>query len=223
MEAAHKLPNVHLYGTSSLEQEFDTPLSLLYTFSRHLSPEHEMRGLTVPQDEIGAEDGAGRPGAKGTLWPLALATQLGVTMGVMTVFTVLASLYLGSWVDRQFGTRPLATLLFILLGVLAGFLGTINLAQSTVRQINTAAAQEVRVRTAFLARDLGRALLLVLELALVTLVPNGLALWLGLWLDRATGSGPLFIILMTIISLIGALFAVFLIARGATRRAGPST
>jgi F0F1-type ATP synthase assembly protein I len=173
----------------------------------------------VSEDETGSEDRQGRPSMKGTLWPLALATQLGVTMGLMTVITVLAGLFLGSWVDRRFGTRPAATLLFILMAVLAGFLGTINLAQSTTRRINAAATQQVRARTAFLARDLSRAVVLVIELALVTLVPIGFALWLGLRVDRAVGSSPLFTIALSVVSIIAALVAVFLVARGAARRA----
>ncbi|MDI7276257.1 MAG: AtpZ/AtpI family protein, partial [Anaerolineae bacterium] len=128
------------------------------------------------------------------LQPLALATQLGVTMGLMTVITVLAGLFIGSWVDRQLGTRPLATLLFLLLGIVAGLLGNVNLAQSTARQLNAAAAQRVQPRVAFSARDLGRALLLVIELVLVTLLPVGLGLWIGVQADRAAGTGPLFTI-----------------------------
>ena len=174
----------------------------------------------MSQDETGSEDRQGRPDMRGTLWPLVLATQLGVTMGLMAVVTVLAGLFLGSWIDRQFGTRSIATLLFILMAVLAGFLGTINLAQSTTRRISSASAQQqVRVRTAFLARDLGRAMLLVAKLALVTLVPIGLALWVGLRLDWTLGTSSLFTIALSILSMVGALVAVFLIARGAARRA----
>ena len=172
----------------------------------------------MSQDETGSEGRQGRPDVRGMLWPLVLATQLGVTMGLMTVVTVLAGLFLGSWVDRQLGTRPVAALLFISMAVVVGFLGTINLAQSTTRRINSTSAQpQVRIRTAFLARDLGRAMLLVGELALVTLVPIGFALWLGLRLDRALGTGSLFTIALSVLSLAGALVAAFLIARRSGR------
>jgi ATP synthase protein I len=149
---------------------------------------------------------------------LALATQLGVTMGLMTVGTVLAGLFLGTWVDRHFGTRPLATLLFVLMGMLAGLLGTINLAQSTMRQLNAAASQQVDARTAFSARALGRALFLVAALIAVTLAPVGLALYLGLQLDRAANSSPTYTIILAAVGVIVALVGVFLVTARAARR-----
>jgi F0F1-type ATP synthase assembly protein I len=149
---------------------------------------------------------------------LALATQLGVTMGLMTVGTVLAGLFLGTWVDRQFGTRPLATLLFVLMGTLAGLLGTVNLARSTMQQLNTAASQQVEARTAFSARALGRAIVLVVALIVVTLAPVGLGLYFGLQLDRATHSSPTYTIVLATVGIITALVGVFLVTVRAARR-----
>lgn len=157
---------------------------------------------------------------RNVLHPLALATQLGVTMGLMTVITVLAGLVLGQWIDRQLGTRPVATLLFLLLGVIAGLLGTVNLAQSTTRRLNAAAAQRAMPKAAFSARDLGRAVLLVIELILVTLVPAGLGLWIGVQADRAAGTRPLFTIAVAALALVGALLGVYLISVRASRRVG---
>jgi len=157
---------------------------------------------------------------RNVLHPLVLATQLGVTMGLMTVITVLAGLVLGSWIDRQLGTRPVATLLFVLLGVIAGLLGTVNLAQSTTRRLNAAAAQRALPQAAFSARDLGRAVLLVIELILVTLVPVGLGLWIGLQADRAAGTRPLFTIAVAALALVGALLGVYFISVRASRRVG---
>lgn len=168
----------------------------------------------------GSEGGAGGPESDSILRSLALATELGVTMGVMTIATVLAGLFFGIWLDRQLGTRPLATLLFICLGVLAGSLGTVNLAQSTVRRLNAATGRQEQARSAFRMRDLGRALLLVLEVALLTLVPVGLALWLGLTLDRAAGTRPIFTIALTAVSTIGALLGVYVVSARAARRRG---
>ena len=157
---------------------------------------------------------------KDTLRPLALATQLGVAMGLMTVCSVLLGLFMGSWVDGQLGTRPVATLLFILLGILAGSLGTINLARSTLRQLNAAAASRGVPRTAFSAADLGRALVLVAELIVMTLVPVGLALALGILLDRSLGTRPVVTIILATLSVILALFGVYVLATRAARRAG---
>ncbi len=153
------------------------------------------------------------------LRPLALASELGMTMGLLSVGTVLAGLLLGSWIDRQFDTRPAATLLLTFVGVLAGLLGTINLAQSATRRINRDVAQHGQVRSVFSARDLGRALVLVLELALVTLAPVGLCLGLGLWLDHKLQSRPVFTIVLAVVSIVGASLAVYLVTAHAARRA----
>ncbi len=174
----------------------------------------------MPHRRTNSGDNPDRPGFRNVLQPLALATQLGVTMGLMTVITVLAGLLLGSWVDRQLGTRPLATLLFVILSIVAGLLGTVNLAQSTARQLNATAARRVQPRVAFSARDLGRALLLVIELVLVTLVPVGLGLWVGLQLDQAAGTGPVLTIAVAGLALICALLGVYLVTVRAGRRAG---
>ncbi len=173
--------------------------------------------------KTGAGGDSETPGMKNLLRPLALASQLGVTMGLMTVATVLAGLFLGSWVDQRLGSRPLVTLAFIFVGVILGMLGTINLAQSTLRDLNAAAAQHVEPRAAFSARDLGRALLLVAQLALVTLAPIGLGMGLGLWLDRATGARPIFTIALSVVSATASIAAVFFVTGRASRRAGPNS
>jgi len=142
-------------------------------------------------------------------------------MGLMTVATSLAGLYLGSWVDRHLNTRPLGTLIFVLASVLVGLLGTVHLAQSTVREVNAAAARNEQPRAAFSARDLGRALFLVVQLSLVTLIPIGLGLLLGLRLDEALGSRPVFIIVLLVVGSILSIAGVFLVTRRAGRRAGP--
>lgn len=151
---------------------------------------------------------------------LALATQLGITMGFMTVGSVLGGLLVGTWVDREFGTRPLAALLFVLMGILAGLLGTVNLAQSTRQQLDTAATRQIELRVAFSARDLGRALLLVVALVVVTLLPVGLGLYLGLLLDRAIGISPVGTICLAAVGITVALVGVFHITRRAARRSG---
>jgi len=156
---------------------------------------------------------------KTILRPLALATELGVTMGLMTVAAILVGLFLGSWLDRQLGTRPIATLLFILMGVLIGTLGMINLALSATRELNAAAVQQVAARRAFRWNDLGRALVLVLKLGLVTLVPIAVSLWLGPRLDRTLETQPAFTIVLLVLSVIGSLLGVVVISRRAIRLA----
>jgi len=156
---------------------------------------------------------------KDALRPLMLATQLGITMGLITVTTILAGLLFGSWLDRQLGTRPLTTLLFILVGVLAGWLGMLSLARSALVQLNTAATRQADVRTAFSAADLGRTLLLVFWLFVVMSLPIGLGLGLGLGIDRATGSSPLWTIVLSLIGAIAGLVGVWRISTRAVGRA----
>lgn len=60
--------------------------------------------------------------------PLALVTQLGLTV----VASLLLSLLLGIWLDGQLGTRPLFILLFSLIGVTAGIVGVYRLVSDAI-------------------------------------------------------------------------------------------
>jgi ATP synthase protein I len=53
---------------------------------------------------------------KPDLRPLAIVTQVGVSM----VVCILGGLALGLWLDSALNTKPLFTLVFILIGVAAG-------------------------------------------------------------------------------------------------------
>ena len=174
----------------------------------------------MSQGEASAGGRGGRNETNNLLRPLALATQLGMTMGLMTVGAVVAGLFLGSWIDRQLGTRPVATLICIVTGVLAGSLGMVHLAQSAVRQLNAAAARQVAVRTPFTAPDLGRACLLIVELILVTLVPIGLGLWLGAQLDGALQTRPVCTVVLGGLSVAVSRGGVYVLTARAARRAG---
>ncbi|MGQ9683422.1 MAG: AtpZ/AtpI family protein [Anaerolineae bacterium] len=169
----------------------------------------------MSEGKSGADEGTSRPGAQYILQPLALATQLGVTMGLLTVITAVGGLFLGLWIDRRLGTRPLATLILVLLGVLIGLLGTVNLARSAQRTLDAATAARVRPRTSFTARDLGRALLLIVELAAVTLVPIGITLWLGRILVPAAGGVPALTVVLAVLGALIALAGVYLVSRQA--------
>jgi len=160
---------------------------------------------------------------KNVLRPLALATELGITMGLITVATVLAGLFLGSWVDRQLGTRPLATLLFILVGVAAGWLGSINLAISTIRRLNAAGPQSASLRSALVLRDLGRVSTLVVGMLLMTFLLLGAALFLGSWLDRALGSRPVFMVALLVLAVVASLVGDYWFARRVARSAGDAS
>jgi ATP synthase protein I len=48
---------------------------------------------------------------------MAYASSIGISM----VIAIFGCLFLGVWLDRKLGTGPYLTLLFLLLGILAGF------------------------------------------------------------------------------------------------------
>lgn len=48
---------------------------------------------------------------------MAYASSIGISM----VIAIFGSLFLGVWLDRRWGTDPYLTLLFLLLGIVAGF------------------------------------------------------------------------------------------------------
>ena len=66
--------------------------------------------------------------------PLTLITQLGVTMAV----SIVGSLLLGLWIDGHFGAKPWATLVLALLGILGG---SVAVYQMVADAINSAADQ----------------------------------------------------------------------------------
>lgn len=66
----------------------------------------------------------------GGLGPVALVTQLGITVASALVL----SLLLGLWLDSQFGTRPLMTLVFSMIGVLIGTVGMYRLVSRAIAE-----------------------------------------------------------------------------------------
>ncbi|MBI2940354.1 MAG: AtpZ/AtpI family protein [Chloroflexi bacterium] len=64
------------------------------------------------------------------LRPLALIWQVGLTM----VVSILLSLAIGIWLDGVLGTRPLATLIFSVIGVSVGAIGVYRLIASLIEE-----------------------------------------------------------------------------------------
>lgn len=63
------------------------------------------------------------------LQALGLVTQVGLTIAVCIV----VSLLLGLWIDNTFGTKPWATLLFALLGIAAGSYSVYRMVSEAIR------------------------------------------------------------------------------------------
>jgi ATP synthase protein I len=54
---------------------------------------------------------------RASLLQMAYASSIGIAM----VIAIFGSLYLGNWLDRKFGTLPYFTIIFLIIGVAAGF------------------------------------------------------------------------------------------------------
>lgn len=65
-------------------------------------------------------------------WRLLKFSALGIEMAVATVIGWL----IGSWLDRQLGTSPWLMLVFVLLGVAAGFRGVFRAAREAQEIMN---------------------------------------------------------------------------------------
>ena len=63
--------------------------------------------------------------------PLALVTQLGLTV----VASLVLSLLLGLWLDNLLGTKPILTLLFSLIGVAAAIVGVYRLVTQAISEV----------------------------------------------------------------------------------------
>jgi ATP synthase protein I len=48
---------------------------------------------------------------------MAYASSIGIAMVLM----IFGSLFLGNWLDKKFGTLPYFTIIFLIIGVVAGF------------------------------------------------------------------------------------------------------
>ena len=54
---------------------------------------------------------------KKSLIQVAYASSIGIAMVLM----IFGSLFLGNWLDKKFGTLPYFTIIFLIIGVVAGF------------------------------------------------------------------------------------------------------
>lgn len=147
--------------------------------------------------------------------PFALASQLGLTMGLTSVVFVLGGLFLGRWLDHLWGTRPIATLALLFTGAFAGSLSTYRLAQEALRGL-TADTEEKRILG---WRAVGGALFLALETTLVISGSASAGLWLGLQMDRTLGTRPLLTMILTVLGIIGGAVGAYLLARRSARGA----
>ncbi len=61
---------------------------------------------------------------------MAYASSIGISM----VIAIFGCLFLGVWLDRKLGTDPYLTLLFLLMGIVAGFRNMVLLIKRSLKE-----------------------------------------------------------------------------------------
>jgi ATP synthase protein I len=55
-------------------------------------------------------------------------------IGIQLVASTFAGLFIGYWLDKWLGTSPYLTLIFLLFGIISGFVNLVRLSQKTERR-----------------------------------------------------------------------------------------
>lgn len=136
-----------------------------------------------------------------------LATELGLTMGLMAAGWTVLGLWLGIKLDARLGTQPIATLLLLLAGAAAGQLSLIRLVARARPQLSADAPH------AFSAAEGLRTLRMAVLLLMLLIVPITVGLLLGVWLDDQLGTRPVLTLVLALAGMLVGLFGVLRIAR----------
>jgi len=67
-------------------------------------------------------------------WDFLKLAALMSTVGIAMVIATFIGLYAGLWLDGRLGTKPLFTLVFLIIGIAAGFWNLWKLAQRTFKK-----------------------------------------------------------------------------------------
>ena len=67
-------------------------------------------------------------------WDLLKLAALMSTVGIAIVIATFIGLYAGLWLDGRLRTKPLFTLVFLIIGIAAGFWNLWRLAQRTFKK-----------------------------------------------------------------------------------------
>ncbi len=138
---------------------------------------------------------------------LQLATELGLSMGLMAAGWTLLGLWLGIRLDDRLGTQPIATLLLLLAGVAAGQLSMLRVVARARQRLGTDAKHVMS------ASDAVRVLRTAIAILLLLVVPVPLGLVLGVWLDARLGTRLVFTLLLSMGCLGAGLYGAVRIAR----------
>ncbi len=130
---------------------------------------------------------------------IGMATELGITMGLIGAALVLLGLWAGRWLDAKLSTGPLATVLFLLAGAVAGQLAVFRLAKRSARMLAADSKHALTARQAA-----GTLSMAFRALALIAL-PVLAGLLLGVWLDSLLQTRILMTLLLTLGSFMAGL------------------
>ena len=141
---------------------------------------------------------------------IGVATELGVTMGLMAAGLVVLGLWLGRRIDAALGTSPLATIVFILAGVVVGQVAIFRLAMRSLRSLSEDV--ETVVQPKELVSDMQGLWVLVL-----VLLPALFCLGLGIWIDRKLGTGGIATLALASLGLLGGFVGSLRLAHSSRR------
>jgi len=127
---------------------------------------------------------------------LGQATQLGLTMGVVSAAMVIAGLAGGRYLDSCLGTAPWLTIALTLIGAVLGQLALVYIALRARRELVGADQCDRRI----LIRPIVKSLALVFALLLAVIAVLGL----GLWLDHLLHTRVLFTLFTPVLILVAA-------------------
>lgn len=124
---------------------------------------------------------------------IGLATELGLSMGLLSAGLVLLGLVLGRAIDARFASAPWGTLLCMVAGAVAGQVASFRLVRRSVGRLSSQDAAH--------ALDVGSnldAILLAAQALLLLVVPGLIGIASGIYIDRLAGTKVLFTLLLTL-------------------------
>jgi hypothetical protein len=130
---------------------------------------------------------------------VALASELGISMGLMAAGFMVLGLFGGKWIDSQLGTMPFATIFLTIAGAIAGQIAIYRLVRRSVSRLTE---QKERI---YQLPDVFSALMLAVRTLALMIVPTLAGIGVGF---ASTEKGRTRII-VTLVFALGGLAAGF--------------
>ena len=148
---------------------------------------------------------AGKPGAVGHA--VGLASELGISMGLLSAALLLGCLVLGRWLDRALGSGPVMTIILLVVGALTGQVVLYRMATGAVQQLDRG-ARHILDRAGF-RRTIG----LAIKALLLATAPALIGAVLGVLLDRLLGTAIILTVLLAMIGFAGGIVVLLKLTR----------